>query len=71
LTNFNSKEYLDLNIIKSLKVEGEQVGEWTKLAEKVANVFSQLDYLSSSFLQVLMHIPVYKIDHLSIYFCLE
>ncbi|KAG2200418.1 hypothetical protein INT46_002285, partial [Mucor plumbeus] len=51
LTNFNSKEYLDLNIIKYLKVESEQVGEWTKLAEKVASVFSQLDYLSSSFLQ--------------------
>ncbi|CEP14339.1 hypothetical protein [Parasitella parasitica] len=51
MTNFNSKEYLDLSIIKSLKAEGEQANEWTKLAEKVANVFNQLDCLSSSFLQ--------------------
>ncbi|GAN06323.1 o ubiquitin protein ligase E3A [Mucor ambiguus] len=47
----SAEEYLDLNVIQSLKSEGERIDEWTKLAEKVANVFSRTESLSSSFLQ--------------------
>ncbi|KAL7317024.1 hypothetical protein PS15m_003429 [Mucor circinelloides] len=47
----STEEYLDLNIIQSLKAEGKRIDEWTKLAEKVANVFSRAENLSSSFLQ--------------------
>lgn len=45
-------EYLDLTILKKLKLEAEKLGDWTKLAEKLASVFSQAECLSSSFLQV-------------------
>ncbi|KAG2213365.1 hypothetical protein INT47_009038 [Mucor saturninus] len=46
-----SIEYLDLNLLKKLKKEAETLGEWTKLAEKLASVFSQAECLGSSFLQ--------------------
>ncbi|KAF1804299.1 hypothetical protein V8B55DRAFT_1512912 [Mucor lusitanicus] len=47
----SAEEYLDLSVIQSLRAEGERSDEWTKLAERVANVFSKAESLSSSFLQ--------------------
>lgn len=49
---FHVIEYIDLSIIKALKLETELLGEWTKLAEKLANVFSHVEYLGASFVQV-------------------
>lgn len=47
-------EYIDLHILKQLKLEAETEagGDWTKLAEKLASVFSHSEYINSSFLQV-------------------
>lgn len=40
-------------MVKELKAEAESNGEWTKLAETLASVFSHSEYLGSSFLLVI------------------
>ncbi|CAO3628009.1 unnamed protein product [Mucor hiemalis] len=45
-----ANEFINLDIVKELKAEAESSGEWTKLAETLASVFSHSDYLGSSFL---------------------
>ncbi len=64
-------EYIDLSIIKTLKLEAELLGEWTKLAEKLANVFSHVEYLGASFIQVswLLQVCMFKLSVVRVQAC--
>ncbi|KAI7903295.1 uncharacterized protein BX663DRAFT_508110 [Cokeromyces recurvatus] len=43
---------IDLNIIKTLKLEAELLGDWTKFVNRLSHVFSHVECLSSSFIQI-------------------